>query len=585
MAEGNTPDGNKMQLLEKFRIVYNLLDHADRRKLLLVFILSVVNGLINMVSIASILPFIGLISEPAILHTNKYILYFQQFTGIESYTGNVVAFGAISLSMLIVGNVISAFESWYGVLFGATKNQELSSRLLQNFLGIDVLEFEKKKSAERAKAVLSDVGRVVISTLFSMLDLISEIISSVFVVALLLWIDWRVTLVVFTVLFVVHYIINTVTSCSLDELGKKYAKQEASLYSHVLEALKLNKEIKLNSIASYFVARFTFTARQMVRTSVKSSLIREIPQRVLEIMAFSVILSVALYFAIFAGENGQPVTIIGMYAVASYRLIPSVASIFNRIKSIWYDTAILEDVAKSLAIPDEPGEEPNADNWPPETISLRNISFAYSESSPFHLEGLNLDFPVGKFTCIKGKTGCGKSTVMYLVAGLYRPAIGGIECNGRPVNAYGSKKWRGRVGLVPAAVNIIQASLYENIALGLELDEIDRERVHEVCRLVDLDELLQGLSNGYQSVYGEEGLNFSSGQVLKVGLARALYRDPKILLMDESTDAFDLTTESMVLERLKAIDGLTIIFISHRPSVMAHADFVIDLEAILEKRG
>ncbi|MDF7798504.1 ABC transporter ATP-binding protein [Pontiellaceae bacterium B1224] len=572
-----------MQLLEKFRIVYKLLDHADRRKLLLIFVLSVVNGLINMVSIASILPFIGLISEPEILHTNKYILYFQQITGIESYTGNVVAFGAISLGMLIVGNVISAFESWYGVLFGATKNQELSARLLQNYLGIDVLEFEKKQSAERAKEVLSDVGRVVISTLFSMLDLISEIISSLFVVGLLLWIDWRVTLVVFTVLFVVHYIINKVTSCSLDELGKKYAKLEAQLYSHVLEALKLNKEIKLNSIAPYFVARFTFSAKQMVRTSIKSSLIREIPQRVLEVMAFTVILSVALYFAIFAGDKGQPVTIIGMYAVASYRLIPSVASIFNRIKSIWYDTAILEDVAKSLVVPEETEEGSAGDNWPPPMISLRNISFAYSESSPFHLDGLNLDFPVGQFTCIKGKTGCGKSTVMYLVAGLYRPAKGAIESCGQTVDAYGSKQWKGRVGLVPAAVNIIQASLYENIALGLEHEEIDRERVHEVCRMVDLDELLQGLPNGYHSVYGENGLNFSSGQVLKVGIARALYRDPKILLLDESTDAFDLKTESMVLNRLKAIDSLTVIFISHRPSVMEHADLVIDLEAKLEQ--
>jgi ABC-type multidrug transport system fused ATPase/permease subunit len=571
-----------MQLLDKFRIVYALLDHADRRKLLLIFGISLLNGFINMASIASILPFIGLISEPEILHTNKYILYFQQATGIESYAGNVISFGAISLGMLILGNVISAFESWYGVLFGATKNQILSSRLLNNYLGIDVLEFEKKHSAERAKEVLSDVGRVVISTLFSMLDLVSEIITSVFVVGLLLWIDWRVTLVVFTVLFVVHFLVNHITSYSLDDLGKRYAKLEASLYSHVLEALKLNKEIKLNSIAPYFVDRFSFSAKQMVRTTIKSSLIREIPQRVLEVMAFSVILSVALYFAIFAGKNGQPVTIIGMYAVASYRLIPSVASIFSRIKNIWYDTAILEDVAKSLVIHDDPDEDPIAVPWPPQTISLRNISFAYSESGPFHLEGLNLDFPVGQFTCIKGKTGCGKSTAMNLVAGLYRPAKGAVECDGRPVNAYESKLWKQRIGLVPAVVNIIQASLYENIALGIESGAIDREKVHAVCRLVDLDELLRGLPNDYESIYGEDGLSFSSGQILKVGIARAMYREPEILLLDESTDAFDLKTEAVILDRLKAIEELTIIFISHRPSVMDHADYVMDLEAILE---
>ncbi|VGO21295.1 ATP-binding cassette domain-containing protein [Pontiella sulfatireligans] len=570
-----------MHLLEKFRIVYDLLDAVDKRKLALIFAISVLNGLINAAGIASILPFIGLISEPEILDTNKYILMFTQATGIESYAGVVVSFGLIAMGMLIVGNTISVFESWYGVLFGATKNQEFSSRLLRNYLRIDVLEFEKKKSGERAKEVLSDVGRVVISTLFSMLDLISDIIGSVFVVGLLLWIDWKVTLAVFSTLIFIHYLINHITSSKLDFLGKRYAKLEASLYSHVLEALKLNKEVKMNSIAPYFVRRFSDTSGQMVKVSVKSALVSQLPQQILEVVAFGAILSVALYFAVFASEGGQPVTIIGMYAVAAYRLIPTVASIFSRIKSIWYDTAILEDVAKSLVMIDESEEDAHAAQWPAGTIALCGVSFAYSKNAPFHLDGLNLDFPVNRFTCIKGKTGCGKSTVMNLVAGLYHPAKGTLACDGQPINAFESKSWKRQIGLVPANVNIIQASLYENIALGIEAEDIDREKVHAVCRLVDLDELLCGLPNGYESVYGEDGLCFSSGQVLKVGLARAMYREPRMLLLDESTDAFDLKTETLILNRLKATDDLTIIFISHRPSVMEHADLTIDLEMIL----
>ena len=293
----------------------------------------------------------------------------------------------------------------------------------------------------------------------------------------------------------------------------------------------------------------------------------------------------ALYFAVFAGKNGQPITIIGMYAVAAYRLIPSVANIFSTIKDIWYDTAILEGVAQSLTTYAASEEDSFTMPWPTQTISLREISFAYSESGPFHMEGLNLDFPAGRFTCIKGRTGCGKSTVMNLVAGLYHPSKGTLECDGYPVDAYGSHRWKQQIGLVPAMVNIIEASLYENIALGAEEEDIDSEKVHAVCRLVDLDGLIQGLPDGYGSVYGGDGLCFSSGQILKVGIARALYRDPRILLLDESTDAFDLETERLVLDRLKVLDGLTIIFISHRPSVMEHADLVIDLEEILQEGG
>ncbi|MDZ8118705.1 ABC transporter ATP-binding protein [Pontiella agarivorans] len=577
----HTASVERFQLLGKLRIIFDLLDAIDRRKLFLIFTLSLMNGVVNAAGIASILPFIGLISDPAILETNKYVLYFKELTGIASYAGVVVSFGFISLGMLILSNSISAVETWQGVWFSADKTKDLSARLLGNYLNIDVLEFEKKQSAERAKEVLTDVSRVVIGTLFATLDLISDIIVSLCIVVLLLWIDWKVTLVVAAILVFVHFLINLVTTGQLDRLGKRYASLQASLYSHVLEALKLNKEIKMNSLDSYFVNRFSVTAGEMAKNTVRSSMISQLPQQALEVMAFAVIMSVALYFAVFAGDGGQPVTIIGMYAVAAYRLIPTVNSIFRKVKDIWYDTAILENVAGSLQLSEPEAECWDAARWPKETIALDNIRFSYTPSGPLLLDGMNLEFGVGQFTCIKGQTGCGKSTVMHLVAGLFRPSGGRICADGLEVNAYGSREWKKRIGLVPADVNIIQASLYENIALGLEPEKINRELVQEVCQLVELHDLFTGLPEKYETVYGDEGLRFSSGQVLKVGIARALYRRPALLLLDESTDAFDLATESRILNRLKGINNLTIIFISHRPSVMDHADRVIDLEDLL----
>lgn len=572
-----------MQLLDKLRIIFDLLDAVDRKKLTLILSLSLLNGIVNAAGIASILPFIGLISDPDILHTNKYVVYFSNLSGIESYAGVVVSFGLISMGMLILSNSVSAVETWQGVWFSAEKTKQLSARLLHNYLNVDVLAFDKKPSAERAKEVLSDVSRVVIGTLFAILDLFSDIIVSICVVLLLLWIDWKVTLVVATVLVSVHYLISIITNGQLDRLGKKYASLQASLYSHVLEALKLNKEIKMNSLTSYFVRRFSITAEAMSKNTVHSAMLSQLPQQALEVVAFGVIMAVALHFAVFSKDGGQPITIIGMYAVAAYRLIPTVNSIFAKIKDIWYDTAILEDVAKSLHEPQGPADTPDPGLWPKHTISLHNVYFAYSENGPFHLDGLDIEFPVGRFSCIKGRTGCGKSTVMNLVAGLYHPTRGAIQADGRDIHAYDNSGWKQQIGLVPADVNIIQASLYENIALGLEPDEIDRERVHEVCRTVALHELIAGQPQGYETVYGDEGLRFSSGQVLKVGIARALYRKPSLLLLDESTDAFDIATEQLILDRLKSIEGLTIIFISHRPSVMENADQVIDLEETLEE--
>jgi len=558
------------------------MDAKDRRRLALIGLLSIITGLLGVAGIASVLPFIGLVSNPSLMETNRFILAFREATGIESRSGMIIAFGGISLFLIVFGNLVAAFESWYGELFGAKKNHELSVRLLGKWLHTDALEFEKKRSAERAKEILSDVDRILVNTLFSMLDLLSELVISVFIVVLLLWVDWVVTLVVAGVLLSVHLAIHAFTSSFLSRQGKEYTQLEATLFGRVLEALKLHKEIKLNGISGFFMDRFARPSRRMVRNQMWRSVVGEMPGRVFEVVAFGGVLLIAVYFAIYSDSDTEPITLIGMYAFAAYRLMPSIAGIFGNLEDIWYDSASLEGLVASLA---ESGQE-DADTGEGrcfrKTVGLSKVSFSFSDHGPFHLDALDLEFPANQMTCIKGRTGCGKSTVLYLLSGLYKPDSGSILQDGKPTDVYRSAAWKKRIGFVPAQVNILEASLYENIALGMNYAEIDRRRVREVCALVELDEHIQGLERGYDSVYGEGGLCFSSGQIQKVGLARALYREPKLLLLDESTDAFDLETENTVLSRLVRIGGMTIVFVSHRPSVMEHADRIIDLEKRLK---
>lgn len=567
-----------MLMLKKLRLILKLMDARDRRKLALIGLMSIITGLLGVAGIASVLPFIGLVSNPSLMETNRFILAFKDLTGIESHAGLIIAFGGISLFLIIFGNVVAAFESWYGELFGAQKERELSVRLLENWLQTDVLEFERKKSAERAKEILSDVERILIHTLFSMLDLLSEFIVTLFIVALLLWVDWAVTLIVACVLLGVHLAIHLFTSSYMSRVGKEYTQLESAIFCRVLEALNLQKEIKLNGISRFFVDRFSESSRRIVHNQMWRSVVGEMPNRVFEVVAFGSVLVVAIYFSICSDSGTEPVTLIGMYAFAAYRLMPSIAGIFGNLEDIWYDSADLERLVESLKQLDGRDADPVAMHDFRETVALSKVSFSFSEHGPFHLDGLDLEFPANRMTCVKGRTGCGKSTVLYLLSGLYRPASGQILLDGKPADVYRSAAWKRRIGFVPAQVNLLAASLCENIALGIPLDEIDRARVREACALVELDEHIQGLEHGYDSVYGEGGLAFSSGQIQKVGLARALYRKPKLLLLDESTDAFDLETENTVLSRLTKIEGTTIIFVSHRPSVMEHADCIIDLE-------
>lgn len=570
-----------MPIIKKLKLILKVMDIRDKRRLLLISVISVLNGLLGVAGIASVLPFIGLVSEPELMNTSRIFLTFSEMTGIETHKGMIIAFGSISLFLVVLGNALSAFESWYGELFGARKDHELSVRLLRNWLHTDVIEFEKKKSSDRAKEILSDVDRILIDTLFSMLDLISETITAVFIIGLLLWVNWGVTLAVFAILLVVHLLIHVFTSAVLTRLGDDYTKLESKMFGHVLDALRLHKEIKLNGISRFFVDRFARSSNKLVRNRIHRSLINDLPNRMFEIVAVATVLLIAIYFVIFSDSGSEPITIIGMYAFSAYRLMPAIASVFGNLENIWFDSANLEGLVESLVAIDTDPDLKADDHRFSESVGLSNVDFSFSEHGPFHLDALSLEIPVNQMTCIKGRTGCGKSTVLYLLSGLYQPAAGSIILDGRQFAAYGSKPWKKHIGFVPADINVLNASMYENIALGVVPEDIDRHRVQEVAELVELHDHISGLKNAYDSVYGEDGLSFSSGQVQKVGLARALYRKPALLLLDESTDAFDLETENTVLSRLTKIAETTIVFVSHRPSVFEHADKIIDLEEAL----
>ncbi len=567
-------------MFDKFQLIFGLMDTKDKRKLVFIAFLSVINGLLGVVGIASILPFIGLISQPDLLTSNEYIQTFCRLSGITSYKGVVIAFGSISLFLVFAGNMLGMFEQWYSEVFGQNKERDLSERLLRNYLHTDVLLFEKRKSSERAKEIISDVERVILGTLYSMFDLISGVIVTIFIIALLLLVDWIVTLVVSVSLVIIYLVIHASIRSRLDRLGREYADLEGDIYEHVLEALKLQKEIKLNGLSTYFVRRYSRSCGRLVDNRIEHSLISMIPQNALEISAYGIILLIAIYFSIYSGPDTQPITLIGMYAFATYRLLPAIADIYDSIENIQFGSAILDDFVKAF---DEPEKEGVAEVLlePSHSIGLSNVAFRYAAESPFHINGLSLDFPIHQMTCIKGKTGCGKSTVLNLMAGLYTPDEGTMTVDGTPQQLYGNASWRQHVGFVPARVNIMKTSLYENIALGVFPEDIDKKWVREVAALVELDEYIMSLKQGYESVYGENGLTFSSGQVQKIGLARALYTKPAILLLDESTDAFDLETENTVLSRLTAMSDTTIIFVSHRPSVLEHASKIIDLERAL----
>lgn len=567
-------------MLNKFLIIYSLMESADKKRLLLILSSSIINGIFSVIGIASILPFIGVISDPQLIESNRYILQFKSVTGIDSYQGIVIAFGSISFSLVVLGNLMNALDVWIGTRFGFEKEQALSKKLLHTYLHADELEFARKKNSERAKNILADIDRVILDSLFAMLEMVSSGLVALFIFILLTIVDLQATLVITFAIVFAYLIIYLMASKRLDRLGKEYADLETDIYSEVLEALKLHREIKLAQLQPFFIQRYTKSFAEMVNNRLKYELISLVPQRIIEVVAYGSILLIAIYFALVQESNLSAITMIGMYAFAAYRLMPAISDIFDSYEQIQFGSAILRRLVKEF---DSAETTTNNLTCPDlnQNLTFRQISFRFNESSRFQISNLSVGFAANQFHCIVGKTGCGKSTLLNIIAGLYH-CDGEIFIDKQSVELHNNLVWQSKIGYVPPRVNMLEDTIAANIALGLEQAEIDMQRIRQIAEWLEIDEHIMSLAENYQSVFGDEGLNFSTGQIQKIGIARALYRQPEVLLFDECTDALDIKSEARILRSIQRNFHATIIFVSHRPSVQRFADNLIDLEALLE---
>ena len=565
-------------MFNKFKIIYGLMDQADKRRLIFIMLTSIANGIFSVIGIASILPFIGIISEPELINSNQYILSFKEFSGIYSYQGIVLAFGGLSFILVLVGNLASALDVWVANRFGYQKELQLSQRLLRIYLEQDDLEFKRQKNSQRAKNILADVDRVILDTVFSMLEMLSGLIVAVFIFGLLLFVDLHATLIITAAIVSVYLSVYFFTASRLDSLGKEFANLETDIYSEVLEALKLQREIKLASLQSFFVGRYAKSFSQMVNNRLKYEFISLIPQHLIEVVAYGTILLLAIYFSLVEQSNLSAITMIGVYAFATYRLMPAISEVFDSYERIQFGSAILKNLVAEYKSSFNSTHESNNVLKVHNEIRLKNIQFRYSATSSSLFSDLNLEFPADQFVCIKGKTGCGKSTLLNLVAGIYRVQSGEILIDGKVSELYQNSAWQSNLGYVPTQVQLVDGRIIENIALGVPKNKIDKSKINNLCRLLELDELLDSLEHGIDTKIGDGEISVSSGQIQKLGIARALYRNPQVLLLDEATDALDLDSEKRIIKNIISHFNLTMLFVSHRPSIQILADSVIDLE-------
>ncbi len=567
-------------MIRLWRKLLSIFTAKERLQIYLLLFNATVMALIEVAGLASIMPFIAVVLDPSLIDSNPHLHTVYAALEFTNHAHFQVFLGVFSLIMLVAGNAFAAFSAWFLFRFCFLRTHSLCVRLMAKYLHEPYLQGLQRSRAELQKIIVTNVDRVLVGTLMAAIGLFADLVSAAFMLTVLFLVDPMVTAFTLVVLGLSYLAVFLTIRKRVTELGEEFVGLETEIVGRTQEALDGMKEIKVFRRENAFVRRLADPRYRFAINAIRHSTLELIPSHLIEIVAFGIIIVITLYYLLNQGASSGILAVIALYAFAAYRLVPTLKEIFEGVDSIRYNAPALEAIHKDFDLLryGSRGAAPFTSRPLQLGIDVRDVTFSYHGRHQPALHQLTLSIPAAQLTCVMGPTGAGKSTAIDLILGLLKPESGSIRIDGRPLES--DTDWLASIGYVPQTINLFEGSIASNIAFGLPAEQIDRARVEAAARQARIHEfIVNELPEGYDSTVGERGMRLSGGQRQRLGLARAFYGDPQVLILDEATNALDPQTEREIIEGLLALrPPHTIVFVSHKTSIARYATQIIILQ-------
>jgi ABC-type multidrug transport system fused ATPase/permease subunit len=573
-----------MPVFEIYRKILSLLDPRERRQFWLLTGVMILVAAAEVLGMTAVLVLLNVLAEPGSIKDNAVLAFLYDGLGFESTFTFQIAISILVFAVVMFGIAVKAAGSYAISIYATMRGYAISRRLLGTYLRQPYIWFLERNSAEIGKNVLSEVDGLVGRVITPALRLIANILLVLSILGFLLFVDPLVTLFSGGVLGLAYSLIYLRLRNGLRRAGDELVEAMVQRFRVAQEATGGIKDVKVLGKEDSYLAAYSGVAFRAARATARIGLMSEMPRFALEALSFGTLLSLILVLLLRSGGSiSDIVPMLGVIAYSTMRLLPSLQQIYFGLSSIRGATSALDIIVDDYALVKEqpPPEGTNGAALPlVRQLELSDVSFAYPTANRAAVHELSLTIAARTTVGIVGGTGAGKTSLVDLILGLLRPDSGEIRVDGTVISGSTVPAWQKTLGYVPQSIFLTDDSVAANIAFGVAENEIDMAAVERAARTAALhDFVTTELPLGYRTLVGERGVRLSGGQRQRIGIARALYRNPTMLIMDEATSALDNITERVVMDAVQRIrSDKTIILIAHRLSTVRTCDTIFLME-------
>ncbi|MDC6481915.1 ABC transporter ATP-binding protein [Pelagibacteraceae bacterium] len=556
------------------------LDRKRKRDIKLVFFLSILSSIAESVSIAMLIPFISFFVNP-----NDYI-FNNLFVGIFHYF-NIISEKEI-LAATAIGFILIVLLSGLVKIRYIKSSNNLTDNITSDFririfrfLLNQNLNFHFIHGSNQIMSNLAQKAGAFTALVFSSLSILNSILISLAVVIVLTINEPIYTPLILFLILLFFFIIFKIKSVTVLKKGQSVNLNQNFIIDIFQNAVGYLPEIIIYNLRKFFLTTMKNVSEEIARSSSITRTIGMTPRVYLETSVIILVIMVLFFSDLSERSIESNIAYLAILAFGAQKILPLINNVYNL--SIKFKSSIptvssyfeLLEKGNSNEIKDQEYKTLDFKN----VIKLDNISFRYNKDLPNILSKYNFNITKGEKIAIKGQTGSGKSTLVNIITGLLKPTEGNIFIDNTLINSENLNQWQKNIAIVPQIVFLNDASILENIAIALDINSIDKEKVKWSAKLAKIDTFIESLPSSYDEKVGERGIRLSGGQKQRLGIARALYRDAKVIILDEPTNALDSETEGLVMDSItKLSKDITLIMISHSDASLKYFDKIIDLD-------